>query len=60
MVNSLKSDSIQTFIDLANSFIGWLVANVLAERKTSYLKTVRQRTNESLREYVPRFNVEAL
>lgn len=60
MVNSLKSDSIQTFIDLANSFIGRLVANVLAERKTSYLKTVRQRTNESLREYVPRFNVEAL
>lgn len=30
------------------------------DRKTSYLETIRQRKNESLREYVARFNTEAL
>ncbi|XP_021598835.1 uncharacterized protein LOC110604835 [Manihot esculenta] len=38
----------------------WFIAGVPAERKTSYLETIRQRRNESLREYVTKFNSEAL
>ncbi|XP_021595168.1 uncharacterized protein LOC110602049 [Manihot esculenta] len=58
--NSLEAGSIKSFGDLANIFISWFIAGVLDERKTSYLETVRQRKNEFLREYVARFNMEAL
>ncbi|XP_021612947.1 uncharacterized protein LOC110615414 [Manihot esculenta] len=58
--NSLDAKSIKSFGDLANVFISRFIAGVTAERKTSYLETVRQRKNESLREYVARFNTEAL
>lgn len=30
------------------------------ERKTSYLETIKQKGDETLREYVAKFNVEAL
>ncbi|XP_021602047.1 uncharacterized protein LOC110607270 [Manihot esculenta] len=58
--NSLEAGSIQSFSDLANIFISRFIAGVPADRKTSYLETVRQKKNESLREYVARFNTEAL
>ncbi|XP_021609039.1 uncharacterized protein LOC110612571 [Manihot esculenta] len=58
--NSLEGGSIKSFLDLANVFISRFIAGIPAERKTSYLETVRQRRIESLREYVARFNSEAL
>ncbi|XP_021627036.1 uncharacterized protein LOC110625716 [Manihot esculenta] len=58
--NSLEVGSIRSFGDLANVFISRFIAGVPADRKTSYLETVRQRRNESLREYIARFNTEAL
>ncbi|XP_021618808.1 uncharacterized protein LOC110619606 [Manihot esculenta] len=58
--NSLEAGNIKGFTDLANIFISGFIAGVLAERKTSYLETVRQRRNESLREYVAKFNSETL
>lgn len=58
--NSLESGSVKNFVDLANMFISRFIAEVPAERKTSYLETVKQRRNESLREYVARFNLKAL
>lgn len=47
-------------MDLASVFINRFIAGILAERKMSYLEIVRQRRNESLRQYVARFNSEAL
>ncbi|XP_021597788.1 uncharacterized protein LOC110604045 [Manihot esculenta] len=47
-------------MDLAGVFINRFIAGVPTKRKTSYLKTVRQRRNKSLREYIARFNLEAL
>ncbi|XP_021631830.1 uncharacterized protein LOC110629224 [Manihot esculenta] len=58
--NSLEAGSIKSFGDLANIFINRFIAGVPANRKTNYLETVRQKRNESLREYVARFNTEAL
>ncbi|XP_021631775.1 uncharacterized protein LOC110629169 [Manihot esculenta] len=58
--NSLEAGSIRSFGDLANSFISRFIVGVPADRKTSYLETVKQRRDESLREYVARFNMEAL
>lgn len=58
--NSLRSGSIKNFIDLANVFISRFIARVPVERKISYLETVRQRRNKSLREYMARLNSEAL
>ncbi|XP_021623842.1 uncharacterized protein LOC110623222 [Manihot esculenta] len=58
--NNLEAGSIKSFRDLANIFINRFIAGVPAERKTSYLEIGRQRKNESLREYVARFNTEAL
>ncbi|XP_043815317.1 uncharacterized protein LOC110607481 [Manihot esculenta] len=58
--NSLEAESIRSFGDLANVSISQFIAGVPAYKKTSYLETVRQRRNESLREYVARFNTEAL
>ncbi|XP_043816052.1 uncharacterized protein LOC122724596 [Manihot esculenta] len=58
--NSLEAGSIRSFRDLANIFISRFIAGVPADRKTSYSETVKQRRNESLREYVARFNTEAL
>ncbi|XP_021598868.1 uncharacterized protein LOC110604887 [Manihot esculenta] len=58
--NSLEAGSIRSFGDLATIFISRFIAGVPVDRKTSYLETVRQRRNETLREYVARFNTEAL
>ncbi|XP_021629561.1 uncharacterized protein LOC110627519 [Manihot esculenta] len=58
--NSLEAGSIKSFSDLANIFISRFIVGVPADRKTSYLEMVRQRRGESLREYVARFNTEAL
>ncbi|XP_043812736.1 uncharacterized protein LOC122723700 [Manihot esculenta] len=58
--NSLEVGSIRSFGDLANVFISRFIARVPADRKTSYLETVRQRRDESLKEYIARFNTEAL
>ncbi|XP_021600736.1 uncharacterized protein LOC110606296 [Manihot esculenta] len=58
--NSLKAGSVRSFRDLVNVFISRFIARVPADRKTSYLETVRQKRNESLREYVACFNTEAL
>ncbi|XP_021602743.1 uncharacterized protein LOC110607886 [Manihot esculenta] len=58
--NSLEAGSIRSFGDLANAFVSRFIAGVPADRKTSYLETVRQRRDESLREYIARFNTEAL
>ncbi|XP_043808401.1 uncharacterized protein LOC122722262 [Manihot esculenta] len=58
--NNLETGSIRSFGDLATRFISRFIVGVPAERKTSYLETVRQRRDESLREFVARFNMEAL
>lgn len=58
--NSLESRSVRNFIDLVNVFISRFIARVPIGRKTSYLETIKQRRNESLREYVGRFNSKAL
>ncbi|XP_043816063.1 uncharacterized protein LOC122724603 [Manihot esculenta] len=58
--NSLEAGSIRSFGDLANAFVSRFIAGVPADRKTSYLETVRQRRDESLREYVAHFNTKAL
>ncbi|XP_021621477.1 uncharacterized protein LOC110621504 [Manihot esculenta] len=58
--NYLTIGSIKGFMDLANVFINRFIVGVSAKRKTSYLEIVSQRRNESLREYVARFNSEAL
>ncbi|XP_043811036.1 uncharacterized protein LOC122723308 [Manihot esculenta] len=58
--NSLEARSIKSFMDLANMFISRFIAGISAEIKTNHLETVRQRRNESLREYVTRFNLKAL
>ncbi|KAG8645588.1 hypothetical protein MANES_10G076111v8 [Manihot esculenta] len=58
--NSLEAGSIKSFGDLATRFISRFIAGVPADRKTSYLETVKQKEGESLREYVARFNTEAL
>ncbi|XP_021609008.1 uncharacterized protein LOC110612540 [Manihot esculenta] len=50
--NSLEVGSIRSFGDLAIAFISRFIARVPADRKTSYLETVRQRRDESLKEYV--------
>ncbi|XP_043807332.1 uncharacterized protein LOC122721975 [Manihot esculenta] len=58
--NSLKAESIRSFGDLANAFVSRFIVGVPTDRKTSYLETVRQKGDESLREYVACFNTEAL
>ncbi|XP_021595171.1 uncharacterized protein LOC110602053 [Manihot esculenta] len=58
--NNLELGSIQNLINLASVFISRFIIGVSAERKMSYLKTVCQRRNESLREYVAIFNSKAL
>ncbi|XP_021623844.1 uncharacterized protein LOC110623225 [Manihot esculenta] len=58
--NILESGRIRNFIDLTNVFISRFIAGVPVERKMSYLETVQQRWNESLREYVAKFNSKAL
>lgn len=47
-------------MDLASVFISRFIVEVPTERKTSYLETVRQKRNESLKEYVARFNSKVL
>ncbi|XP_021620550.1 uncharacterized protein LOC110620912 [Manihot esculenta] len=58
--NNLEAESISSFGDLATRFISRFIAGVPADRKTSYLEIIKQRRDESLREYVARFNTEAL
>lgn len=58
--NSLELGSMRNFVNLANLFIGKFIAGVMAGRKISYLETVKQSRNETLREYVARFNSKAL
>ncbi|XP_021629676.1 uncharacterized protein LOC110627639 [Manihot esculenta] len=58
--NNLEAGSISSFGDLATRFISRFIAGVPADRKTSYLETIKQKRDESLREYVARFNTEAL
>lgn len=60
LFQQLESGSVRNFIDLANIFISRFIAGVPAERKTSYLETIKQRRNESLKEYVAKFNSKAL
>lgn len=48
--NNLEVESIRTFGDLANSFMGRFIASILALQKTSYLEIVRQKRDESLQE----------
>lgn len=56
----MELGSIKNSVGLANLFIRMFIAGVPAERKTSYLETVKQMRNESLRECVARFNSEVL
>lgn len=45
---------------MARSFVGRFIASVPAQRKTSYLEMVKQKKDETLWEYVTRFNAKAL
>lgn len=56
--NNLEVESIRNFGDL--SFMESFIASVPAQRKTSYLETIRQRRDKTLEEYVAHFNAEAL
>lgn len=58
--NNMKIESIKTFYDLISLFMGSFIASVSVQRKTNYLETVRQKKDKILREYVVRFNAEAL
>lgn len=58
--NSLEPKSVRNFVDLAKLFISRFIVRVPAKKKTSYLETIKQRRNKSLRLYVAIFNSEAL
>lgn len=45
---------------MASSFIRRFIASISTQRKINYLEMVRQKKDETLREYVTRFNAEAL
>lgn len=53
-------ESIITFHDLASSFMKSFIASVQTQRKTSYLEIIKQKKDETLREYVAHFNAKVL
>lgn len=58
--NNLEAESIKTFGNLENSFMGRFIASVSTQWKTNYLEMVKQRRDENLWEYVAHFNIKAL
>ncbi|XP_057248573.1 uncharacterized protein LOC130590369 [Beta vulgaris subsp. vulgaris] len=57
---SLKPGSISSFSQLSSTFSTHFVSNRRHERTTGELLSVKQGANESLRDYIGRFNVEAV
>ncbi|XP_048493253.1 uncharacterized protein LOC104883311 [Beta vulgaris subsp. vulgaris] len=57
---SLKPGSISSFSQLSSTFSTHSVSNRHRERTTRELLSVKQGANESLRDYIDRFNVEAV
>ncbi|XP_057250777.1 uncharacterized protein LOC104886396 [Beta vulgaris subsp. vulgaris] len=57
---SLKPGSISSFSQLSSTFSTHFVSNRRRERTTGELLSVKQGANESLRDYIGRFNVEAV
>ncbi|XP_010693798.1 uncharacterized protein LOC104906704 [Beta vulgaris subsp. vulgaris] len=57
---SLKPGSISSFSQLSSTFRTHFVSNRRRERTTGELLSVKQGANESLRDYIGRFNVEAV
>ena len=53
--NQLPGATISSFQQLADSFRSHFMASRPAERDTPYLFTVKQRSNESLKDYLGRF-----
>ncbi|XP_048501501.1 uncharacterized protein LOC125497844 [Beta vulgaris subsp. vulgaris] len=57
---NLKRGSISSFSQLSSTFSTHFVSNRRRERNTGELLSVKQGANESLRDYIGRFNVEAV
>ncbi|XP_010667003.1 uncharacterized protein LOC104884108 [Beta vulgaris subsp. vulgaris] len=57
---SLKPDSISSFSQLSSTFSTHFVSNRRRERTTGELLSIKQGENESMRDYIGRFNVEAV
>lgn len=46
--NNLETESIKTFYDLNNSFMGRFIASVSVRKRISYLETVIQKKDETI------------
>ncbi|XP_010682229.1 uncharacterized protein LOC104897103 [Beta vulgaris subsp. vulgaris] len=57
---SLKPGSISSFSQLSSTFSTHFVSNRRHERTTGELLSIKQGANEGLRDYIGRFNVEAV
>ncbi|XP_022159368.1 uncharacterized protein LOC111025785 [Momordica charantia] len=60
MVSTIKRGSISSFKSLARAFVTQFVGGRCRSRPVAYLLTIKQRTTESLHDYVARFNKEKL
>ncbi|XP_043717724.1 uncharacterized protein LOC122665638 [Telopea speciosissima] len=55
-----KPNLIRSFTELAKAFISRFQINVKQKKTTTNLLAVKQRSDESIRDYIARFNVESL
>ena len=58
--NKLKPATVPTFIHLSKLFVSHYIRAQRQRRPAAYLPTIRQKKDETLREYVGRFNQETL
>jgi hypothetical protein len=58
--NKLESESIGSFVQLSRAFIDHFIGSQRRERPPTYLLSVKQMEEESLRAFVHRFNEEAM
>ncbi|XP_043702532.1 uncharacterized protein LOC122652752 [Telopea speciosissima] len=56
----LKPNSIRSFIELARAFVSRFLSSVKQKKMAANLLTVKQRPDESIWDYISRFNGEAL
>ncbi|XP_021738353.1 uncharacterized protein LOC110704846 [Chenopodium quinoa] len=57
--NNLENGAIHSFQQLAEMFVGQYVSNSVRQRTSGELMAVTQKADESLRDYIRRFNNEA-
>ncbi|XP_043693134.1 uncharacterized protein LOC122643585 [Telopea speciosissima] len=56
----LKPNSIQSFTELAKAFVSRFQSSVKKKKTATNLLAVKQRSDESIRDYITRFNAESL